>query len=74
MRQQNLVRVMKTKCPKFVDTRWLSLGRLLGWLVKHRISVYQHMEERNPVCRPDASWWIMVYLLLDFTEMVNAKF
>ena len=73
-RQQNLVREMKTKCPKFVDTRWLSMGRLLGWLVKHRIDVQQHMEAKNPPCIPDKSWWVIVYILLDFTDMVNITF
>jgi hypothetical protein len=73
-RQQNLVRVMNSKCPKFVDTRWLSMQRLLQWLVKNRIAVQTHMEAKKPPCEPDKSWWVMVYILLDFTDIVNVIF
>ena len=52
-RQQNLIRTMETKCPKFVDTRWLSMGRLLKWLVKNRVQVSEYMESRDSPCKPD---------------------
>ena len=73
-RQQNLIRQMPTKCPKFVDTRWLSMERLLQWLKKHRVVVHEYMDTKNVACKPDVSWWIMVYILLDFTEVVNITF
>lgn len=38
-RQQNLIREMGTNCPKFVDTRWLSMEKFLSWLDKHRLRV-----------------------------------
>ena len=71
-RQQNLIREMGTKCPKFVDTRWLSMERLLSWLVKHRLRVVSHLEEKQR--NPSKAWWVMVYLVRDFTELVNATF
>ena len=70
-RQINLKQRMKTQCPKFVSTRWLSMERLLTWLVKHRLAVEDHMNEKNPTCKPDVSWWIMVHLLKNYTETVN---
>jgi len=73
-RPQNLVRTMKSKCPKFMDTRWLSMERLLAWLVKHREEAQAYMDSKSPACKPEKSWWIMVYLLLDFTEIVNVAF
>ena len=73
-RQQNLIRTMQSKCPKFMDTRWLSMERLMAWLVKHREEVQAHMDTKTPACKPDKFWWIMVYLLLDFTEIVNMTF
>ena len=30
---QNLISEMKSKCPRFIDTRWLSMQKLLKWLV-----------------------------------------
>ena len=57
-----------------MDTRWLSMERLLAWLVKHREEVQAYMDSKNPACKPEKSWWIMVYLLLDFTEIVNVAF
>ena len=66
--------LVKTKCPKFVDTCWLSMGRMLGWLAKHQIDVQQHMEAKYPSCKPDKSWWVIVYILLDFTDMMNIAF
>jgi hypothetical protein len=71
-RQQNLIREMGTKCPKFVDTRWLSMERLLAWLVKHRLRVVSHLESKQR--NPSKAWWVMVYLVKDFTEIVNVTF
>jgi hypothetical protein len=35
--QQLLINEMKTKCPKFVDTRWLSMIRVSSWLKGNRV-------------------------------------
>ena len=43
-RQQNLVREMRTTCPKFVSMRWLSMVRLLKWLKKYRLRVCRYMD------------------------------
>lgn len=70
-RQQNLIREMGSACPKFVSTRWLSMERLLNWLKKHRLRVCRHMDENDPQCKPELSWWVMVYLLKDFANTVS---
>ena len=57
-----------------MDTRWLSMELLMAWLVKHQEEIQAHMDAKKPACKPDKSWWIMVYLLLDFTEIVNMTF
>ena len=62
------------KVSKIYDTHWLSMEQLMVWLVKHQDEVQRHMDTKNPACKPDKSWWIMVYLLLDFTEIVNMTF
>ena len=70
-RQQNLVREMRTTCPKFFSTRWLSMVRFLKWLKKYRLRVCRYMDEKNPECKPDLSWWVMVYLLNDFSNTAS---
>jgi hypothetical protein len=36
-RQQNLIADMKSTCPTFVTTWWLSMGKLLKWLIDKRV-------------------------------------
>ena len=31
--QKNLIQRMKATCPRFIDTRWLSMGCVLNWLI-----------------------------------------
>ena len=35
-RQKNLIQRMKATCPCFIDSRWLSMGCLLNWLIDKR--------------------------------------
>lgn len=62
-RQQNLQAEMKTTCPKFVSTRWLSMKRVTAWLAQHRVRVTSYLEEKNPACKPSVSWWIVALCL-----------
>ena len=55
-RQKNLIKIMKATCPRFIDTRWLSMGRLLNWLIDKRRDVQEHFEQKNPPCRPPDEW------------------
>ena len=34
--QKNLIQKMKATCPCFIDTRWLSMGCVLNWLIDKR--------------------------------------
>ena len=65
-RQQNLTREMKTVCPRYADTRWLSIGKVPKWLVENRIRVCLYLEEKNPPCKPDSVWWAALYGLRGF--------
>ena len=60
-RQQTLIREMRTKCPRFIDTRWLSMGRLLTWLIANCLSVQEYLDLKNPDCKPQKDWWVMVF-------------
>jgi hypothetical protein len=70
-RQQNLINEMKSKCPRFIDTRWLSMQRLLKWLVLKRPCLQMYFEEKKPACAPQKSFWIIVYVLKNFLDTVN---
>ena len=54
-RQQNLILEMMSKCPRFIDTRWLSMQKLLDWLVLKRPRLVRHFEEKRPACSPEKS-------------------
>ena len=70
-RQQNLITEMESKCPRFIDTRWLSMQKLLDWLVLKRPRLQRYFHEKNPTCSPDNSFWIIVYVLKAFLKSVN---
>ena len=54
---------MKTTCPKFVSTRWLSMTRVTAWMKKHRVRVLSYLDEKKPACTPTADWWILLICL-----------
>ena len=70
-RQKNLISEMKSKCPRFIDTRWLSMQKLLKWLVSNRPRLQRHFDEKNPPCAPEKSFWVIVYVLKAFVDTVN---
>jgi hypothetical protein len=45
--QPNLIKAMESNCPRFIDTRWLSMGKLLKWLIDKRIALLQHFDEKT---------------------------
>lgn len=73
-RQKNLIQRMKATCPRFIDSRCLSMGRLLNWLIHKRGKVQRHFDEKNPPCRPPKEWWIEVYALANVIKTVNITF
>ena len=38
-RQFNLIAQMGSKCPRFVETRWMSMTKVLKWLMANRVPV-----------------------------------
>jgi hypothetical protein len=39
---------MKSTCPTFVETRWISMGKRLKWLKVNRIRLLEHFESKKP--------------------------
>ena len=70
-RQQILINEMQSKCPRFIDTRWLSMQKLLKWLCLKRPRLQLHFEEKKPSCAPGKTFWIMTYVLKAFVDSVN---
>ena len=73
-RQQNLIADMKTTCPTFVTTRWMSMGKLLKWLIDKRVRLIQHFNEKKPACTPSKEWWIVVGVIYPLVERVESTF
>ena len=62
-RQQNLIIEMKSACPTFVETRWISMGNSLKWLKNNRIRLMEHFDAKRPRCTPPLHWWIVVIVI-----------
>lgn len=73
-RQQNLQREMKSVCPTFVCTRWISMGKLLKWLKNKRIRLQEHFAERKPSCTPAREWWLVVLIIQPLVELIEKTF
>jgi len=42
-RQKNLIAEMRATCPRFINTRWLSMAKLLNWLHDKRERIFFHL-------------------------------
>lgn len=73
-RQQNLMSEMRGKCPKVAATRWLSLGKVLPWFVKHRTRVCAYLDQKNPACKPTMFWWLAVLSLAPIVTEIDILF
>ena len=71
-RQVNLISEMQSKCPRFVNTCWLSMEQFLSWLILNRPCLTQHFDEKRPSCSPTKSFLIMAYVLKGFVQTVNS--
>jgi len=73
-RQQNLLAEMKSTCPLFVNTRSISMGKVLKWLKVKRMRLLQHVEEKKPLCTPSVDWWLMVFIIQPMVERAEETF
>jgi hypothetical protein len=62
-RQFNLISEMKATCPKFLDTRRLSMKKLTTFLEKFRVRICDYLDENNAACKPTISWWVLLLAL-----------
>ena len=73
--QQNSIAGMKSTCPTFVTTHWMSMGKLLKLLIDKRVQLMRHFTEKKPACTPSSEWWIVVSILsYPLVQRVEATF
>jgi hypothetical protein len=70
-RQFNLIAQMKSKCLRFVETRWMSMSKVLKWLMANRVPVEQHLATKNVNWAPSAAWWIIAGCLCRVMKLVD---
>lgn len=70
--QDELIAVMQCVCPRFVDTSWSTMGRLIDWFMAKRVVVKKHFDSAMPPCAPSAKWWVLMAALKRFTDIVNS--
>lgn len=73
-RQQNLITTMRSECPKFCTVRWLSMGKVLSWLVLHRLKVQEYLLEKNLDWNPSNSWWVFTYTMHEIVKEADIVF
>ena len=73
-RQKNLIMEMKAKCPRFIDTRWMSMAKVLHWFNTKRVKLQQFLDERARPWRPPLHWWITVVVMERVLMRTNVTF
>ena len=58
--QQNLQMEIKTTCPKFVSTPWLSMKRITQWLVNYFLYVLSYLKLKKWAFKPSLKWWVVL--------------
>jgi hypothetical protein len=58
VRRYTLIDEMGGACPTVAATRWLSLGKVSRWLLRHRLRLLQYFEEFHTERAPPPSWWV----------------
>ena len=71
-RQQNLSDEIGSQCPKFADTRWLSMDGTTTYMMANRIRIRNHLTNRprNKPSQGEVFWLLLV--LCDFVASESA--
>jgi hypothetical protein len=72
-RQLNLQVEMKSICPTFVSTRWISMGKVLSWLRIKPVRLQQHFDEQ-PTCSTAKEWWLVVLIIQPLVKGIEKTF
>jgi hypothetical protein len=69
--QLNLIAQMGSKCPRFVETRWMSMSKVLKWLIVDRVRVEQQLATKSVNWAPSPAWWIIAGCLRRVMKLVD---
>ena len=72
-RQHNFCK-SEGRCPKFVETRWLSMRELLKWLLRQREAIETIVNEKRPTWIIDTKFWVLVYCVFAFVDTLDVAF
>ena len=70
-RQFNLINEMGSKCPRFVNTRWMSMSKVVKWFVANQLQITTHLATRNVTWMPTDQWWIVTCCLNRVMKVVD---
>jgi hypothetical protein len=70
-RQFNLIATMGSNCPRFVNTRWMSMSKVIKWLVANRVAVNEHLATKTINWLPTDAWWIVMCSLNRVMKVVD---
>jgi hypothetical protein len=73
-RQQNLIQDMRSTCPTYATTRWISMGKVLKWLKDNRLRLLYHFAEKKRACEPPTEWWVVVIAIQAMVERIEKTF
>ena len=72
-RQQNFA-AEYGKCPRFIETRWITTCTVLQWIIMKRSIIEDILLEKQPAVAPSDSFWVLVYVVHAFLEPVEHVF
>jgi hypothetical protein len=71
--QHILIAEMGTTYPR--DTNhWTHVMAMLSWMLKHRVRLFQRIEEKHPHQAPSTMWWIIASGIIPVGEEINKLF
>ena len=73
-RKKNLILEMKTKCPRFIDTRWMSMAKVLHCFNTNQIQLQQFLDECQHSWKPPLHWWVSTIVIKQILMRTNVGF
>lgn len=69
-RQANLIREIKSTCPRDTN-RWVHFERILTWMLQWRRRLFDWVAEKHPLLAPSKEWWLFCAALQPLLVSVN---
>ena len=75
-RQQRFTADIRFQCPTVATTCWLSLGRLVRWIVRNRVEIIEYIErdDKSAFEKPTEIWWLLMFAVEALMETTDVFF